>query len=200
MLFEARETERARRRATGKRKGVIQDMPTIKKAHTIKALAKTLKKSQLTVICDYRGLSVAQLQQLRTNLRPHGAQFSVAKNTLVGIAARQNGIEGLDQYLEGPTGVVMVEGDIVQAAKVISDFARTSRVLTVKGGLLGTAVISAADVEAVATLPSREELYGKVVGLLASPMARTVGVLSGPGRSIAYLLNARQEQLNGAAD
>jgi large subunit ribosomal protein L10 len=145
-------------------------------------------------------LSVAQLQQLRTNLRPHGAQFSVAKNTLVGIAARQNGIEGLDQYLEGPTGVVMVEGDIVQAAKVISDFARTSRVLTVKGGLLGTAVISAADVEAVATLPSREELYGKVVGLLASPMARTVGVLSGPGRSIAYLLNARQEQLNGAAD
>lgn len=175
-------------------------MPTIKKAHTIKALSSSLKESQLTVICDYRGLSVAQLQQLRANLRPHGAQFSVAKNTLVGIAARRNGIEGLDQYLEGPTGVVMVEGDIVQAAKVINDFVRTSRVLTVKGGLLGQAVISASDIEAVATLPSREELYGKVVNLLASPMARTVGVLSGPGRSIAYVLNARHEQLAGAAD
>lgn len=175
-------------------------MPTIKKAQTILELSRTLKESQLTVICDYRGLSVAQLQQLRASLRPHGAQFSVAKNTLVGIAARRNGIEGLEEFLEGPTGVVLVDGDIVQAAKVLSDFARTSRILTVKGGLLGEAVISAADVEAVATLPSREELYGKVVNLLASPMARTVGVLSGPSRSIAYLLNAREGQLAGAAD
>lgn len=175
-------------------------MPTVKKAYTIKALTKTLDKSQLTVICDYRGLSVAQLQQFRTNLRPHGAQFAVVKNTLVGIAARSNGVDGLDQYLEGPTGIVTVEGDIVQAAKVINDFARTSRILTVKGGMLGSAVISAADVEAVATLPSREELYGKIVGLFASPMVRTLGILSGPGRSIAYLLNARQEQLAGAAD
>ncbi|MCC6705755.1 MAG: 50S ribosomal protein L10 [Thermomicrobiales bacterium] len=175
-------------------------MPTIKKAYTIRDLSKSLKSSQLTVICDYRGLSVAQLQQLRTNLRPHGAQFSVAKNTLVGIAAKRNGIEGLDQYLEGPSGVVMVEGDIVQAAKVLNDFVRTSRILTIKGGLLGEAVISAADVEAVASLPSREELYGKVVNLLASPMVRTLGVFSGPSRSLAYLLNARQEQISGAAD
>lgn len=175
-------------------------MPTVKKALTIKEISGQLKQSQLTVVCDYRGLSVAQMQQFRSNLRQHGAQFSVAKNTLIGIAARRNGIEGLEQFLEGPTGVVMVEGDIVQAAKVISDFARTSRILTVKGGLLGEAVISASEVEAVSSLPSREELYGKVVGLLASPMARTVGVLSGPGRSIAYVLNARQEQLAGAAD
>jgi len=95
--------------------------------------------------------------------------------------------------------VVLVDGDIVQAAKVVNDFARTSRILTVKGGVLGKAVINAAEVEAVATLPSREELYGKLVGLLASPMARTVGVLSGPGRSIAYLLNARAEQLTATA-
>ncbi|MEZ4497466.1 MAG: 50S ribosomal protein L10 [Thermomicrobiales bacterium] len=175
-------------------------MPTLKKAQTIMELSSQMKKSQLTVICDYRGLSVAQLQQLRANLRPHGAQFSVAKNTLVGIAAKRNGIEGLEAYLEGPTGVVMVDGDIVQAAKVLNDFARTSRILTVKGGLLGEAVISAADVEAVSTLPSREELYGKIVGMLASPMVRTLGVLSGPSRSIAYVLNGRQEQLSGAAD
>ncbi len=175
-------------------------MPTVKKALTIKEISGQLEKSQLTVICDYRGLSVAQLQQFRSNLRAHGAQFSVAKNTLIGIAARRNGIEGLDEFLEGPTGVVMVDGDIVQAAKVINDFARTSRILTVKGGLLGEAVISASDVEAVASLQSREELYGKLVGLLASPMVRTLGVFSGPSRSIAYVLNARQEQLAGAAD
>ena len=175
-------------------------MPTLKKAQTIMELSSQMKKSQLTVICDYRGLSVAQLQQLRANLRPHGAQSSVAKNTLVRIAAKRNGIEGLEAYLEGPTGVVMVDGDIVQAAKVLNDFARTSRILTVKGGLLGEAVISPADVEAVSTLPSREELYGKIVGMLASPMVRTLGVLSGPSRSIAYVLNGRQEQLSGAAD
>lgn len=175
-------------------------MPTVKKALTIKEISGQLQKSQLTVICDYRGLSVAQLQQFRANLRAQGAQFSVAKNTLIGIAARRNGIEGLEQYLEGPTGVVMVEGDIVQAAKVINDFARSSRILTVKGGLLGEAVISASDVEAVASLPSREELYGKIVGLLASPMVRTLGVFGGPSRSMAYVLNARQEQLAGAAD
>ena len=98
----------------------------------------------------------------------------------------------------GPSGVVFVRGDIVGAAKAVSDFARTSRILTVKGGLLGSAVISVADVEAVSTLPSREELYGKIVGMLASPMSRTVGVLSGPGRSFAYLLNSRAEQM--AAD
>lgn len=174
-------------------------MPTVKKAQTIRALSKSLKNSQLTVIADYRGLSVAQLQQFRANLRPHGAQFVVVKNTLTNIAAKQNGITGLDEFLEGPTGIVLVEGDIVAAAKAVNDFVRTSRILTIKGGLLGEAVISAADVEAVASLPSREELYGRVVSLMASPMARTVGVLSGPSRSVAYLLNARNEQLAATA-
>lgn len=175
-------------------------MPTLKKAQTIKDLTASISRSQMTVICDYRGLSVTQLQQFRTNLRPHGAQFSVVKNTLTNIAAKANGIDGLDPFLEGPTGIVLVEGDIVGAAKAISDFARTSRILTVKGGVLEKAVISAAEVEAVATLPSREELYGKIVGMLASPMSRTVGVLSGPSRSLAYVINARNEQLAAAAD
>lgn len=174
-------------------------MPTLKKAQTIRDLTTSMGRSQMTVICDYRGLSVTQLQQFRANLRPHGAQFSVVKNTLTNIAAKANGIEGLDQFLEGPTGIVLVEGDIVGAAKVVNDFVRTSRILTVKGGVLENAVISAAEVEAVATLPSREELYGKIVGMFASPMSRTVGVLSGPSRSIAYVLNARNEQLAATA-
>jgi len=174
-------------------------MPTLKKAQTIKELTESIGKSQLAVICDYRGLSVSDMQRFRSNLRPHGGEFHVVKNTLTNIAAKANGITGLDDVLQGPTGVVLVDGDIVQAAKVVSDFVRTSRILTIKGGVLGSAVINTAEVEAVATLPSREELYGKLVGLLASPMARTVGVLSGPGRSIAYLLNARAEQLAATA-
>lgn len=173
-------------------------MPTAKKAQTIKEITSMIDDSQLTVICDYRGLSVAQLQQFRGALRPHDAEFHIVKNTLTNIAAKANGIDGLDEVLNGPTGVVFVRGDIVGAAKAVSDFVRTSRIMTVKGGLLGKTVISVADVEAVATLPSREELYGKIVGMLASPMSRTVGVLSGPGRSIAYLLNSRAEQM--AAD
>ncbi len=174
-------------------------MPTMRKAQTIKELTVSIGKSQMAIICDYRGLKVTDLQAFRKNLRPHGGEFHVVKNTLTNIAAKANGIDGLDDVLQGPTGVVLVDGDIVQAAKVVNDFARTSRILTVKGGVLGKAVINAAEVEAVATLPSREELYGKLVGLLASPMARTVGVLSGPGRSIAYVLNARAEQLTATA-
>ncbi len=174
-------------------------MPTLRKAQTIKELTVSIGKSQMAIICDYRGLKVSDMQTFRKNLRPHGGEFHVVKNTLTNIAAKANGIDGLDDVLQGPTGVVLVDGDIVQAAKVVNDFARTSRILTVKGGVLGKAVINAAEVEAVATLPSREELYGKLVGLLASPMARTVGVLSGPGRSIAYLLNARAEQLAATA-
>lgn len=173
-------------------------MPTAKKAQTIKEITSMIDDSQLTVICDYRGLSVTQLQQFRGALRPHDAEFHIVKNTLTNIAAKANGIDGLDDVLNGPTGVVFVRGDIVGAAKAVNDFVRTSRIMTVKGGLLGKTVIGVADVEAVATLPSREELYGKIVGMLASPMSRTVGVLSGPGRSIAYLLNSRAEQM--AAD
>jgi large subunit ribosomal protein L10 len=174
-------------------------MPTLKKAQTIIELTKSIRDSQLAIICDYRGLKVSDLQTFRANLRPHGAEFHIVKNTLTNIAAKANGITGLDDVLQGPTGVVLVEGDIVQAAKVVNDFVRTSRILTVKGGVLGKVIISTAEVEAVATLPSREELYGKIVSLLASPMARTVGVLSGPSRSIAYLLNSRSEQLASLA-
>ena len=91
-----------------------------------------------------------------------------------------------------------MEGDIVGAAKVVNDFVRTSRILTVKGGVLENAVISAADVEAVASLPSREELYGKIVGMLASPMSHG-WCAQRTEPSIAYVINARNEQLAATA-
>jgi large subunit ribosomal protein L10 len=177
-------------------------MPTAKKAQEIADLTDALSRSQLTVFCDYRGLSVSELQTLRKNLRPHGGEFRVAKNTLTNIAAKANGVDGLDDILQGPTGVVFIDGDMVSSAKAINDFVRTSRVLQVKGGVLAGQVISAADVEAVATLPSKDELRSKLLGLFNSPMSRTVGVLSGPSRSMAYVLNARagQQGESAAAD
>jgi large subunit ribosomal protein L10 len=87
----------------------------------------------------------------------------------------------------------------VQTAKTVSDFVRSSRVLVIKGGVMDNRPISAADVEAIATLPSREELQAKLLGMLISPLTRTLGVLTGPSRSMAYLLNARAEQLGGGA-
>ena len=175
-------------------------MPTPKKAATIDELSDQLSRSKLTVITDYRGLPVSALQGFRTNLRPAGAELRVAKNTLTTIAAGKAGVEGLDSLLAGPTALVLGFDDPVQTAKVVSDFVRTSRVLTVRGAVMEGRLVSPADVEAIATLPSREELQAKLLGMLVSPMARTVGVLSGPSRSLAYLLNARSGQLGGGEE
>ena len=173
-------------------------MPTQAKALVIDELSEQLGRSQLTIVTDYRGLGVADLQAFRSTLRPLDAEFRVAKNTLVRISANKVGIEGLDSILEGPTALVMAYGDVVGAAKAVSDFVRASRILTVKGASLGTTAISIEDVEALASLPPVEELRGKLVGLLASPLSRTVGVLSGPSRSLAYVLQARADALGGA--
>jgi large subunit ribosomal protein L10 len=142
---------------------------------------------------------VSDLQTLRGNLRTSGGEFHIAKNTLTKIAAGKAGVEGLDPHLEGPSAIAFGFDDPVQTAKTVSDFVRTSRILVIKGGVMDNRPISAADVEAIATLPSKEELQAKLLGMLVSPLARTVGVLSGPSRSMAYLLNARAEQLGGAA-
>jgi large subunit ribosomal protein L10 len=172
-------------------------MPTAQKAAQIDELVDRMSRAQLTVIADYRGLSVDALQGFRSRLRPLDAEFKVAKNTLTRIAAEQVGIEGLDGQLEGPTAIMFAFGDVVAPAKAVSEFARTSRILQVRAGVMNNQVITAADIEAISSLPPREELIGKLVGMLASPMARVVGVLSGPSRSVAYLANARIEQLGG---
>lgn len=174
-------------------------MPTAEKAATIDELAGALTQAKLTIVTDYRGLSVTDLQGFRRTLRPVGAEFRVAKNTLTRIAADRVGIDGLDALLEGPTALVLVNEDLVQASKLVTDFVRTSRILSIRGGVLGTRLIAASDVDALASMPSPEELRARLVGMLASPMARTLGVLSGPSRSVAYLLNARAEQLGAGA-
>lgn len=172
-------------------------MPTQAKAAQIDDLVERMQRAELTIVADYRGLTVSALQDLRGRLRPVEAEFKVAKNTLTRIAAEKIGIEGLETHLEGPTAIMFAYGDIVAPAKAIGDFARSSRILQVKAGVMNGEVVTPEDIEAISSLPPREELLGKLVGLLASPMSRTVGVLSGPSRSVAYLVNARIESLGG---
>lgn len=170
-------------------------MPTPQKAAQIDALVDSFERSQLTVVANYRGLSVSQLQELRGNLRESNAEFTVAKNTLTRIAAGKVGVEIPGEFLEGPTALMFAYEDVVAPAKALTDFVRSSRVLELKVGLMEGQTFNSSDLEALASLPPREELLGKLVGMLASPMSRVVGVLGGPSRSLAYVLNARAEQL-----
>lgn len=173
-------------------------MPTPKKEATVAELTDLLARSRLTIVTDYRGLSVSDLQNLRGQLRPHDAKVRVAKNSLTTLAARNADVPQLTDSLTGPTALVMAFGDPVQPAKIVSDFVRTSRILQIRGGILGASKIGASDVEALASLPGREVLVAKVVGGISSPLYGIVGVLAGPIRSLQYLLQARIDQLGGA--
>ena len=172
-------------------------MPTRKKSAEIDLLQERFENAQMVILVDYRGLSVARMQEFRGKLRASEGDFRVSKNTLVRIAAERAGVDGLEEFLEGPTAVVFAMGDVAGAAKAVSEFAKSSRILQVKAGVMNNQVMTADDVEVISSLPPREELLGKLVGMLASPMSRTVGVLSGPSRSVAYVVNARMESLGG---
>jgi len=172
-------------------------MPTPKKVETVAELTDALQRSKLTIVSDYRGLTVADLQTLRSQLRPHNAEVRVAKNTLTTIAARQTNMEALESALKGPTALVTAYDDPVQPAKIVSDFARTSRILQIRAGMLEGAMIGTGDIEALASLPSRDVLVGRVVGGLSGPLYGIVGVLAGPIRALQYVLQARATQLDG---
>ena len=123
----------------------------------------------------------------------------VAKNTLTKIAAHEQDVDGLDETLVGPTALVFAWEDPAQPAKVLRDFARTSGILSIKSGVMDGEVLTADQVGAIADLPSRDELIAKVVGGISSPLYGLVNVMSGPARSLAYVLQARKDQLEEAA-
>jgi large subunit ribosomal protein L10 len=173
-------------------------MATPRKIEAVAELTEVLSRSTLTILTDYRGLSVADLQNLRAQLRPHQAEVRVAKNTLTKIAARNNNLEALEPQLVGPTALVTAYDDPVQPAKIVSDFARTSRILQIRAAMLEGAMISQAQIEDLANLPSKDVLIGRVVGGLSSPLYGIVGVLAGPIRALQYVLQARAEQLGGS--
>ncbi|HEV2122799.1 MAG TPA: 50S ribosomal protein L10 [Chloroflexota bacterium] len=172
-------------------------MPTPQKAAAIDELTDKVRRAKLAVVTDYRGLKVGDLATLRRQLRPHQVEYAIAKNTLLRIAARNASIEGADDLLAGPTAVAFCYEDIVQPAKALSDFARTSRILNVRGALLEGRVIGVDEVNQLATLPSPEELRAQLVGAVGGPLSQMVGVLNGLLQTLVGTLEAQVEKQGG---
>jgi large subunit ribosomal protein L10 len=166
------------------------------KAAVIDAVATQISESEAVFAVDYRGISVPQAAELRTRLRDADASFRVVKNTLTERAADQAGADGLKELLEGPTAMTFVRGDAAAAAKALSDFRRASggTLLEFKGGWMNDAPLDAAQIEAIAKLPSREVLYGRLVGMVASPLTGLATSLNGLIGGIARQLQAIADQ------
>jgi large subunit ribosomal protein L10 len=148
------------------------------KAAVIDEIAANIQESTAIFAVDYRGITVAQVADLRTKLRDADASFKVVKNTLTERAADQVGNDQLKGLLSGPTALTFVRGDAALAAKTLSDHARVTQLLAFKGGVMEGNTLSAEDVTSISKLPSRDVLYGQLVGLVASPISGLVRTLN----------------------
>ena len=166
------------------------------KAAVIDEVAGEISGSEAIFAVDYRGISVPQAAELRTKLRDADAHFRVVKNTLTERAADQAGAEGLKALLEGPTAMTFVRGDAAAAAKALRDFRRASggTLLEFKGGWMNGAPVSPQEIDAIAQLPSREVLYGRLVGMVASPLTGLASALGGLIGGLARQLQAMADQ------
>jgi large subunit ribosomal protein L10 len=149
------------------------------KATAIAEIAANIDESQAVFAVDYRGISVPQVAELRAKLREADATFKVVKNSLTERAADQVGAETLKELLEGPTALTFVRGDIATAAKAVADYGRATQLLPFKGGLMDGAAIDPDQIRSLSRLPSREVLYGQLVGVVASPIGGLVRSLGG---------------------
>ena len=148
------------------------------KAVAIAEIAANIDESHAIFAVDYRGISVPQVAELRARLRDADATFKVVKNSLTERAADQAGAETLKEYLAGPTALTFVRGDVATAAKAIADYGRATQLLPFKGGLMDGATIDVEQIRSLSRLPSREVLYGQLVGVVASPVTGVVRSLS----------------------
>jgi large subunit ribosomal protein L10 len=168
-------------------------MDRTQKAAVIEEVAQQIQEAEAIYAVDYRGASVPQAAELRARLREADATFRVVKNTLTERAADQAGAEGLKVYLEGPTALTFVRGDAAAAAKALADFRRTSGLLEFKGGWMNSEALSPEQMDAIARLPTREVLYGRLVGMVASPLTGLASALNG-------LIGGLARQLSQIAD
>jgi large subunit ribosomal protein L10 len=161
------------------------------KAAAVAELVEQFQESAGAVLTEYRGLTVKQLQDLRRALGEN-ANYAVVKNTLTQIAAREAGIEGFDDLLTGPTAVAFIEGDVVEAAKGLRDFAKANPSLVIKGGLYEGKSLEAAEIAKLADLESREVLLGKLAGAMLASLSQAVYLLNAPIAQAARLAGALQ--------
>ena len=164
------------------------------KAALIDEVADQIQEAEAVFAVDYRGISVPQAADLRTRLRDADASFRIVKNTLTERAAEQAGAEGLKELLQGPTAMTFVRGDAAAAAKALRDFRRSTQLLEFKGGWMNGAALSPGEIDSIAQLPSRDVLYGRLVGMVASPLTGLAGAMGGLIGGIARQLQAIADQ------
>jgi len=176
-----------------------QAVPTPKKAALIEELTEKLQRSKAAVLVQTQGLTVAEITDLRRKLSSSAGELKVAKNTLLRIASSRARIDDLADVLQGPTTIAFGYEDEVGVARAITDYVRTSRVVTIKGGILGKRRLSVAEVESLARAPTRPQLQGQVFGALQGPVAMMANLINAPLRDLVYILQARADQLGGGA-
>lgn len=163
------------------------------KATAVADIAEQFRASTATVITEYRGLSVANLAELRRSLAG-SATYSVAKNTMIKRAASEAGVEGLDELFVGPTAIAFVSGEAVDAAKAIKTFAKEHKALVIKGGYMDGHPLTVAEVERIADLESREVLLAKLAGAMKANLSKAAALFNAPASQVARLAAALQEK------
>ena len=169
------------------------------KEQVVEELTQRLKAADTLLVADYRGLTMPQIDDLRTRLLESGARFTVVKNTLTRRAAEAAGTDALLALLDGPSAIAFLEadGDMVAAAKALADAARETHVLEIRGGIMQGRAVTAAEVETLAKLPPEEVLRGQVLGAIVAPLTALAGLLNAPLQNLVGLIDARIEQLGG---
>ncbi len=153
-----------------------------------------LESTGFVFLVDYRGLTVDQLSELRGKLREFESSMTIVKNSMLGLASKATGGPDLSGLLDGPTAIVCGAGDASVTAKALTAFRKSAKLLVLKGGQLGQQLLSVDDVEAIATIPSREVLYAQLAGTIAAPMTQLVGVMNQKVLSLLYVLKAVEDK------
>ncbi len=174
------------------------------KERIVAELVEKLKATDTLLVADYRGLTMSEIDDLRTRMLEAGARFTVVKNTLTKRAAEEAGVNDLLELIEGPTAIAFIEpdGDPVAAAKVMSDVSRARDVLVIRGGLLQGATVSDEQIRDLAKLPPADTLRAQLAGAVAAPLMTVVGLFAAPARELVGVIDARIRQLEeqGPAD
>jgi len=172
------------------------------KERIVSELAERLKSSQNLLVADYRGLTMPEIDELRSKLLETGARFSVVKNTLTRLAAEEAGVKQLLELVDGPTAIAFIDadGDPAAAAKILNDTARAHDVLVIRGGLLEGDTVSDVEIKRLATLPPTEVLRAQFAGTVAAPLTTIVGLFTAPLRDLVNVIDARITQLQEQGD
>jgi large subunit ribosomal protein L10 len=173
--------------------------PRADKVAEVEALEQRLRSSKIVILTDYRGLTVGEIGALRGRLRGASLEYRVTKNTLLSRAAERVGVVGLDPHLTGPTAVVFGNDDPGVPARLLQDFIRQYRKLEIKGGVVEGQALDAAQVQALATLPTRPELLARVAGAVQGPLFSLVTVLSATPRGLVTALDALRKKREAAS-